>query len=190
MHIGKNIFQINNIDIDQRKFIKDLCFLIIYGGTKHGFAKKYDCSLEIADKLINKFFQLFPKVEEWILKTQIEILENKFVESCFGRIRSLDQNEDSFIDETILRQGQNFKVQSAANDITIAALNEISENILKESKIVFHVHDSIGILSPLNQSEYNTQMISNIMKKPKQIKNFGLENINLNPIIEFLKSWR
>ncbi len=183
--IGKYVFKNKDVNSTTRDFIKSLCFLIIYGGTQYGFAKKHKCSEETAKKLIEKFYELFPKVEEWSIQTQIDILEKGVVESIFGRKRYLDLKEES-----ALRRGQNFLVQSPANDITMLVLLELSQNLLENSRILIHLHDSITILTPENKVQGNTDIIKNIMTNPSKIKNFGINNISLSPVLTFSNNWR
>jgi len=185
--IGKYIFQNGNSDIDNttREFIKSLCFLIIYGGSEYGFANKHGCSQETAKKLIKKFYELFPKVEEWSVQIQIDILEKGYVESVFGRKRYLDLEEES-----ALRKGQNFLVQSPANDITILALLELTQSLLEDSRVLIHLHDSITILTPEEKAQGNANIIKEIMTNPSKISDFGINNISLSPVLTFSNDWR
>lgn len=184
--IGKDIFQIENVDNKIRQTIKDMCFLVIYGGTEFGFAKRQNCSVQEASIMIRKFFDIFPTIEEWSLQTQIALCEHGSVESIFGRKRFVDIKEDG---NSALRQGQNFLIQSPANDITMSVMQELDDNILEGSRILIHLHDSITILTPESKVEGNKKIIYDVMKSPQKIKNFSINNIRLFPVLEISKNW-
>jgi len=184
--IGKSIFNLSNVDDKIRQTIKDMCFLVIYGGTEFGFAKRQNCSVQEASLMIKKFFEIFPAVEEWSLQTQIELFERGYVESIFGRKRSVDIEEDG---NSALRQGQNFLIQSPANDITMSVMQELDNKILNGSRILIHLHDSITILSPESVVEGNQKIIANVMKSPEKIQRFGINNIKLFPVLKISQNW-
>ena len=185
--IGKRIFQMSHVDDKMRQAIKDLCFLVIYGGTEFGFSKRQKCSIEEASIMIKKFFEFFPTIEEWSLQTQIEICEQGYVESIFGRKRTVDREEDG---DSALRQGQNFLIQSPANDITMSVIPELEEQILEGSRIIIHLHDSVTVLTPTNKVDGNKKIISEVMKSPRKIQDFGINNIKLFPVLEVTQNWR
>lgn len=185
--IGKNIFRISEVDNKIRQVIKDMCFLVVFGGTEFGFAKRQNCSVQEASLMIKKFFEIFPSIEEWSLQTQIKICEQGYVESIFGRRRNLNIEEDG---DSALRQGQNFLIQSPANDIIISVMQEINNQILEGSKIIIHLHDEITVLTPDSKVEGNKQIISNVMKTPQKIKDFGINSIRLYPVLEISDHWR
>lgn len=182
--IGQFILGKADIDEDTRQMIKELCFLIIYGGTKYGFSSKMNISLEDAENLIQKFMESFPKVEEWILKTQIDILEKGYTESLTGRKRILNLENQ----EAACRQGQNFKIQSLANDVMLMAINELNDNLLSNSKIILNVFDSLCILSPENSVNGNIEIIRDIMEKPKKLQEFGID-MKLKPVFNISDFW-
>lgn len=185
--IGQLIFNTGSVTENQRRIIKDLCFLIIYGGTEFGLSDKYHCSVEEARSMMNKFFELFSSVEEWILETQVKVLEDGFVESLFGRKRIFDVNDQNR--DSILRQGQNFKIQSPANDISLMSVIELDQKLIPGSRILMSVHDCIIVLSQARFSEGNAEIMENVMKFPSILKNFGIESIRLKPVINIGEFW-
>lgn len=186
--IGRNIFNIEDVQPHMRKLIKDLCFLIVYGGTEYGFSKQQNCSVEFAKNMIDKFFSYFENTEAWILQNQISLLENAYVKSIFGRKRFFDFSEEH--EEICLRQGQNFLVQSAANDITLCAMLDIYNSLLSDSYIVAHIHDAIIISTPISKRRANEEIVYNCMKNPSKIKDFNINSLCLNPVLEFNSMWR
>jgi hypothetical protein len=184
--IGKKIFGIADVSPEQRKFIKDLCFHIVYGGSEFGFSKQQGCTVVEAKGIIEKFFSLFPTLEEWILNTQIGIIEKGFVESLLGRVRELDFTNQG----TAIRQGQNFLVQSLANDVMTSVILELDQELLPGSRILIHQFDSILVQSPSEQVGGNTHILNRVMKNPAKIRSFGVDSLCLDPVLDFSDCWR
>lgn len=45
---------------------KTLNFSLLYGKTKYGFAKDWNISEDEAQKVIDRWFQAFPEVKDWM----------------------------------------------------------------------------------------------------------------------------
>jgi len=183
--VGQRIFGLREIDSAKRQAVKDLCFLIIYGGTEFGFSKQQDCSVEEARMMIKRFYQMFPGIESWSLQTQIDIIEKGFVESIFGRRRYLDMEDGP----AALRQGQNFTIQSPTNDIVINALLDLDSSVLSNSSVLMHIHDSLVVLSPIEKINGNVAIMKKIMRNPSKIKDFGINNLMLAPVFICAQAW-
>ena len=187
--IGQSIFDTKVVTQEQRIIIKNICLRIIYGSTEYGIMQGSNLDFQESKELIKKFYSMFQKVEEWYLTTQIDILNDEYVESIFGRQRQFEFNDETNKDK-VARQGQNFKVQSPAYDIVLACLIELNDKLLEESKILISLHDCLVFLSPENKIKGNIEIIKNVMINPEKIKSFNIEDIYLDPVIEIGKYWR
>lgn len=185
--IAQYIFGTENINNKQRQLVKELCFILIFGGNEYGISKKLNIPLEGASLLIQKFYQEFPSIERWILENQIKILENREAKNIFHRTRRF--SEDSS-DNEILRQGQNFIVQSTANDIMIYLITELRNKILENTSILIHIHDCIIFVSPNEKVNGNIEIINEIMSFPKILNEFNIqETFCFNPVFNITEKW-
>ncbi len=125
-HIGKNGYN----------------FPIIYGTTAYGIAKNNGISEEDAERGIQSFFGLYPKVRQAIRWCSQFLTKNWHVRSLTGRRRRLDPNI-----KKSHRQAFNFLIQSVGADMLRCATNKLRKLFIEhpewEAKILLLVHDEI-----------------------------------------------
>ena len=131
---------------------------------------------------------MFPKVKKFIDNIHLDIISKSYCENVFGRKRIFNNINKNNL-RLILRQGQNFLIQSCANDICMSALLELNKELDDDSHIIIHVHDSIVVDSPIEKTKKNIELIKNIMTNPNKIKKFGINNIKLNSNIKISTVW-
>ena len=134
---------------EERQQAKAINFGFLYGmgATKftiHAF-KEYGAVFSESDAWAAReaYFHAYPGLREWHERTEYYVRRNQELTTIFGRTRHLDEvlsNEPRIVYHAI-RQGINFLVQSAAADITHAALIALQQK--EEAKIVASVHDSV-----------------------------------------------
>ena len=61
----------------------------MYGMGESSIAASLNCSIEEAKSIKQGFFNEFPKVEEWVSKTDADAKINGYVEDIWGRRRRL-----------------------------------------------------------------------------------------------------
>ncbi len=137
-----------------------------YGGGLPGMYKRLMAKvpdLEITFdqfKAIDKaYFDEHPQYQKWYDQTVEEIQANKKLTNIFGRVR-IFLGEDS----SIVREGLNFPIQSAAGDLMSKTIIGVyNDHELQElgGKLIGTVHDSLMIECP----ESSATMIMNIMEK-------------------------
>lgn len=160
------------ISEEEREIAKAVGYLMVFGGTAYGLAKKAQVSQGRAQSFIDGFFGAFPSVEAWVLKTRIECLERGCITSIFGRIRKLNRQSNT---DSELRSMQNFCVQSAAADINTLSLRSLHYLLPAEVKILLHLHDG-GVFSALPQDvEETCDIIKQCMEHPPGLKIFGVD---------------
>lgn len=146
-----------------RQFAKSATFGIIYGITAQGLAASTGALVDEAQKMIDKFYETYPKVKAWIDFIHNFVQKNRYVISPIGRVRHF---EGPKITPEMLREAQNFPIQSYASDLTLAAAWRIAQLIKEyQGKIVGLVHDSIKIECPLQYLEAVKTTVKEVMTK-------------------------
>ena len=111
-----------NVSRAQAKIIN---FGILYGKGSFGFAKDFNTTEEEAQKIVDDYFNAFPKVKESIEITNKELDKQDYVTNMFGRRRrmpKISKNGWTGHLRKDYRQAYNFKIQGASADmIRIAA---------------------------------------------------------------------
>lgn len=133
---------------NMRRQAKAVNFGIIYGISSYGLSEDLQIPVKEAKEFINKYFEAYPGVKDYMNKTIEEAIKNGYVKTIMNRKRVI--NELTSSNHTIKSMGErmalNTPVQGSASDILKKAMIDIS-NIFKEknikSKILLQVHDEL-----------------------------------------------
>jgi len=132
-----------------RQNAKSATFGVIYGQTPQGLAESKGIPLEEAERIINTFYEEFPKVKSWIATVHSHVREYKRYYTPLGRFRRFVE-----VNSKALRESQNFPIQSYASDITLAAACEIQRKLERiGGHVIGLVHDSIEAEVPEDRVE-------------------------------------
>ncbi len=144
------VFGVDQKDVsrDMRRKAKEVNFGIMYGIGPFGLASRLDISQGEAKGIIQKYFERFPKVNQYISGTIDSARSKGYVETLNGRRRYLADinNKNQNIRGNAERQAINMPIQGTAADmIKIAMINihrELKKKKLK-SRMVLQVHDEL-----------------------------------------------
>ena len=146
-----NIYKksIEEVSRDERTKSKRANFGIIYGITVFGLADRLGISREESKKLIDGFFDTFPKVKEYMDNAIQEARRKEYVETLFGRRRYLKDinSANATVRGFAERNAINAPIQGTAADIIKVAMIQIFNRFKKEnirSKMILQVHDELN----------------------------------------------
>jgi DNA polymerase-1 len=126
---------------DKRDKLK-IAFPILYGVTAYGLSLRTKVTEEEAQKGMDSFFELFPRIKPAMQRCNQELLANHCVKNYFGRKRRFGE-----IDKHSVRQGFNFLIQGFCADMLRLVLVNITELYCSHpewgSRLVLTVHDSV-----------------------------------------------
>jgi DNA polymerase-1 len=162
----------------ERQIAKSVSFLIVYGGGAFRLAEMTAISQQRAQKIIDRYNEVFPHISRFETHVHNFIRQNKYAYSIFNRRRNLldVDSRDPKVKKQALRQGLNFTVQSSASDILCCAFKGLSERLPAGAHLFATVHDSIEIITPLvDVEEVLTIMYDEMVNTPTLKKDWGLE---------------
>jgi len=148
-----------------RSKAKTLSYALLYGAGVKTIAKHMDTTPKKAAKYMENFFEKYPKIKEFIVKSKKQAYNNGYVESFMFRKRHLNPKFE-FLDEYQkageLRSMVNAIVQSSGADILKAAMIMSYKEIQKyNATIIAVIHDEILLTCP----EIHAQKVKNIVEK-------------------------
>lgn len=73
----------------RRSNCKSILLGLMYGRGTNSIAEQLKCSYEEAQKIVDDFYSSFPRVKEWVTKTEEDAKKNGYVEDFWGRRRRL-----------------------------------------------------------------------------------------------------
>lgn len=139
---------INDVTKEQRKTAKAVIFGIVYGISGFGLGENLEISPAEAKKFINKYYELYPGVKNYMDKIVEDAYHNGYVKTMFNRKRVIDElnNKNFMIRQSGERIALNTPIQGTSADIMKIAMikifDEMQKNNLK-SKMLLQVHDEL-----------------------------------------------
>ncbi len=121
-------------------------FPVIYGMSVRTLAQDFNITLKEAERWMNSFFELYPRVKEAIEATRIELEEREYVTNMMGRRRRFPGYNElpEWKKAGCLRQAFNFKIQGYSAEMMKLAASEIRKILPQfNAMVVLTIHDEL-----------------------------------------------
>lgn len=147
---ARKIFELSSEDIvtrEQRSVAKIVNFSIIYGKTPFGLSKELGITQSEAKLYIERYFAEYSKVKELEGKIIEEAKEKGFVETIYGRKRSIPELKSS--NKQIVNAGErmavNTVIQGSAADVLKIVMVRLYKEFIGNDEIYMNlqVHDEL-----------------------------------------------
>ena len=145
--------KINNISIEevsdsQRRVAKAINFGIVYGMSAWGLSEQIGVSFEEAKNVINKFFETYPKVKEFLDGSIAYCSDHGYVTTILKRRRNvLEIHSSNYnLKEFVKRVAMNTPIQGSAADIMKLAMIQVDKFIKQyqnKCKMICQIHDEL-----------------------------------------------
>ena len=141
------------VSSDMRRRAKAINFGIIYGISSFGLSNDIGISPYEAKRFIDKYFEMYPKVKEYMDNNVIFAKENGYISTLSGRIRYIPEiNVSNFQTRSFgERIAMNMPLQGSASDIIKMAMIDVAKKLEDggfKAKLVLQVHDELLIDCP------------------------------------------
>lgn len=167
---------VENVTKDMRRKAKAVNFGIIYGQSRYGLAKALNISNTQAQEFIDKYFESYPKIKQY-MQDKIDFAnENGYVETLLGRKRFLLaelQSSNYQIREFAQRAAINQPLQGTAADLIKQAMIEVDKQISAKglkAKMIMQVHDELVFELPKKELEELKQLVVTAMELSQPLK--------------------
>ncbi|WP_300427077.1 DNA polymerase I, partial [uncultured Thalassolituus sp.] len=143
---------------NQRRSAKAINFGLIYGMSAFGLAKQLGIARGEAQDYVNKYFERYPGVREYMDNTREQAKEQGYVETLYGRrlylpdIRSSNGQRRQHAERTAI----NAPMQGTAADIIKRAMIRVHEWLPAsgyDAKLLMQVHDELILEVREDQAE-------------------------------------
>ncbi len=150
---------------EQRRAAKMVNYGIAYGLSPHGLKTRLNISVEEAKSIIERYFARFPGIAGYIEQTVEKAKRSGFVESLFGRRRSMPDlaSRNRAIASAAERAAINMPIQGTAADLVKRAMLQLDVELPKSQRMLLQVHDELLFECPENEAEALTAMAKRIM---------------------------
>ena len=157
-----------------RRDAKAVNFGIVYGISDYGLAQNINCSRKQAKEYIDKYFERYSKVKEYMNSNVQFVKDFGYITTLYGRRRIVrDIYSSSYMARMFAeRVAMNMPLQGTASDIIKIAMNNVY-NALKageyKSKLILQVHDELIIDAPSDEVEKVMDLLKNCMEKAVEL---------------------
>jgi DNA polymerase-1 len=139
---------LDEVTRDMRRKAKEVNFGIMYGIGPYGLATRLDISQSEAKEIITKYFERFPKVNQYIFDTIAKAKHDGYVSTLLGRRRFVSDinSRNSNIRGNAERQAINMPIQGTAADMIKIAMIRIHDRLKNEgmhARMLLQVHDEL-----------------------------------------------
>ena len=164
------IFKVSQQQVDEKKrsLAKTLNYAIFYGMGKKSFSQRVGVSPKTAEEFINKYFDSFKQLAEYVDNSKQKARRNGYVQTIFGRKRFLP--EINSIDPRLRAQAEriavNMPIQGCCADIIKMAMVKLFEEKItnKDCKLVLQIHDELLFEIKNEKIKEKAQKIKEIME--------------------------
>lgn len=156
------------VDSNMRRQAKAVNFGIVYGISDFGLAKNLGISRSAAKQMIERYFNQYPGVKQWLDDIVMFAREHGYVETMAHRrrylpdIKAKNYNLRSFAERTAM----NTPIQGSAADIIKIAMLRVQQALKAEhlqTRMLLQVHDELIFEAPNQELMTLHQLIPEIM---------------------------
>lgn len=173
---------------EMRSTAKAVIFGIVYGISGFGLGENLKISSKDAKAFIDKYYEMYPKVHEYMNNIKKEAYDKGYVKTLYNRIRYIDELKSPVY---MVRTGGerialNTPIQGTGADIMKLAMvdlyRELSKRNLK-SKIILQVHDEVILNVLKDEFDEVKELVRKCMECATELK------VPLKVGIEFGDNW-
>ncbi|MEP3264447.1 MAG: DNA polymerase I [Hyphomicrobiales bacterium] len=160
---------IDGMDPMVRRRAKAINFGIIYGISAFGLANQLGIGRGEAKDYIDKYFERFPGIKDYMEETKKFVHANGYVETIFGRrahypdINTKNPNMRNFYERAAI----NAPIQGSAADILRRAMLRMEEALYEaklKAQMLLQVHDELIFELPEEEVDSTTALVKGIME--------------------------
>ncbi|MDI6703398.1 MAG: DNA polymerase I [bacterium] len=164
---AKEVFGVDVVTPDLRRKAKVVNFGIVYGMSCFGLSKELGITPKEAEEIINKYFERFAGVKQYIEWVINFARENGYVKTLWGRIRYLPDinSKNRNVRELAERTAINTPIQGSAADLMKIAMINVRRALKdKKTKMLLQVHDELLFEAPKSELHEVVPIIKRCME--------------------------
>jgi len=177
---------LDQVSSEQRRYAKVINFGLIYGMSSFGLARNLGIETKAAAAYIDKYFQRYPGVKNYMDQTVVFAQEKRYVETVFGRRLYLPEinGGNGPRKKAAERQAINAPMQGTAADLIKLSMNKVQQVLDEEkraTKMIMQVHDELVFEVPEAEVDWVRSEIPRLMAGVADLKVPLLAEIGVGP---------
>ncbi len=159
---------VDQVSSEQRRYAKMINFGLIYGMSAYGLARNLGIDNTAAKNYIQRYFERYPGVKDYMEATRATARKQGYVETVFGRRLQLGgiQTAKGAQLAGLERAAINAPMQGTAADLIKLSMVKVQQVLDAEqrgTKMIMQVHDELVFEVPENEVEWLTVEIPRLM---------------------------
>jgi DNA polymerase-1 len=163
------------VSSEQRRYAKVINFGLIYGMSAFGLARNLGIETAAAKNYIERYFQRYPGVKQYMDETRLSAKSRGYVETVFGRRLYLPEinSPNGPRRGGAERQAINAPMQGTAADLIKMSMIEVQKVLDREqrrTKMIMQVHDELVFEVPEDEVEWARIEIPRLMASVAELR--------------------
>jgi DNA polymerase-1 len=159
---------LDEVSTEQRRYAKVINFGLIYGMSSFGLARNLGIETQAAKNYIDRYFQRYPGVKQYMDETRLSAKSRGYVETVFGRRLYLPEinSPNGPRRGSAERQAINAPMQGTAADLIKLSMVKVQETLdaqQRRTRMVMQVHDELVFEVPEGEVDWARTEIPKIM---------------------------
>jgi DNA polymerase-1 len=166
---------LDQVSSEQRRYAKVINFGLIYGMSSFGLARNLGIETVAAKNYIERYFQRYPGVKQYMDETRLSAKSRGYVETVFGRRLYLPEinSPNGPRRGSAERQAINAPMQGTAADLiklSMVHVQNVLEREQRRTKMVMQVHDELVFEVPEDEVEWVRTEIPRLMASIAELR--------------------
>ena len=163
------------VSSEQRRYAKVINFGLIYGMSSFGLARNLGIDNTAAKNYIDRYFQRYPGVKNYMDETRLAAKAQGYVETVFGRRLYLPEinSPNGPRRSGAERAAINAPMQGTAADLiklSMVKVQQVLDAAQRRTRMIMQVHDELVFEVPLDEVEWVRGEIPKLMAGVAQLK--------------------
>ncbi len=159
---------VDAVSSEQRRYAKTINFGLIYGMSAFGLARSLGIENSAARTFVDRYFQRYPGVKQYMEETRATAKRQGYVETVFGRRLQFPgmQTEKGARLAGLERQAINAPMQGTAADLIKMAMVKVQSVLdaqAKATQMIMQVHDELVFEVPVAEVDWVKTEIPRLM---------------------------
>ena len=177
---------VGQVTTEQRRYAKVINFGLIYGMSAFGLARNLGIDNTAAKNYIERYFQRYPGVKQYMDETRLSAKSKGYVETVFGRRLMLPEinSPNGPRRSGAERAAINAPMQGTAADLIKMSMNEVQRVLDAEkraTKMIMQVHDELVFEVPEAEVDWLRVEVPRIMAGVATLKVPLLAEVGVGP---------
>ncbi len=178
--------EVDQVTSEQRRYAKVINFGLIYGMSSFGLAKNLGIETKAAAAYIDKYFQRYPGVKQYMDETKAAAKSMGYVETVFGRRLYLPEinSPNGPRRAGAERAAINAPMQGTAADLIKLAMVAVQKELdahKPDIKMIMQVHDELVFELPESEVDWLKTHIPRLMAEVAALKVPLLAEVGVGP---------